>query len=177
MKPDKNSAYNKNRKEMQRRNMSHMMIDMAENDKMDNLGSQPDRLQDAKSTGSQSATTSTDDEVVNKPLMECYPEIADDEHETLLADVRRHWLGRFFIIAGGSLISIIMLLVPLVLPSLASSINFTMTTELRVTVALIFMFIAVLTFAGMLISLWVYNHSRMLITDQNLIEVRQMSIF
>lgn len=178
MGPDKNSAYHKNRKDMVRRNMSHMMIDMAENDKLDGLGTREENTQEDHKKVSKKPTSSVlESEMVNKPLMQCYPQIADDEHETLLADVRRHWLGRFFIIFGGSALAILMLVVPLILPSLARSIDFTVTPQLQLMVALVFIVISVLMVAGMLISLWVYNQSRMLITDQNVIEVKQISLF
>jgi uncharacterized membrane protein YdbT with pleckstrin-like domain len=114
---------------------------------------------------------------INKPLAECYPEVADDENEQLLADVRRHWLGRFFIIFSGILMSLLVIILITILPSLADGLDFTVSGSMKAILAAIAFVVVGLIAVGTFISLWVYNHSRLLITDQNVIELRQLSLF
>ena len=47
--------------------------------------------------------------IINKTLKASYPEVADDDEEELLADVRRHWLGRYSIIVTGGFVVIVMI--------------------------------------------------------------------
>jgi len=112
-----------------------------------------------------------------QPLRQAYPEVADDDKEQLLADVRRHWLGRFIIILTGSILIVIMLSFIFVLPSLASGSKINISAQDRVLIGLGFVTLAVLVGIGTFITLWIYNQSRMLITDQNVIEVRQLGLF
>ena len=112
-----------------------------------------------------------------KPLMQAYPEVADDDDEQLVADVRRHWLGRFIIMLTGAVLIIIMLSFVIYLPSLIKDIHVSLTTQLKIFVTLGFVFVATLIAVGTFITLWIYNQSRMLITDQNVIEVRQLGLF
>jgi hypothetical protein len=114
---------------------------------------------------------------INRPLVERYPEIADDDHEQLLADVRRHWLGRFAIIFSGAFLLTALLVFWVFIPSMARGIGYDLTTELKAIIAFIFVLVGALIAFGTFISLWVYNRSRMLITDQNVIELKQMSLF
>ena len=116
-------------------------------------------------------------EIPSKSLMECYPEVADDKNERLYADVRRHWLGRFMILGTGGGLTLIIMLFALSTPSLLKSLDYTVSSGANAIIALVFLFVAVLLAIGTFITLWVYNQSRMLITDQNVIEVRQISLF
>ncbi len=112
-----------------------------------------------------------------KPLMQAYPQVADDDKEQLVADVRRHWLGRFIIIATGTILILLMLCFAAYVPSLARSINVTVNGQSKVFISLIFVLVAALIAIGTFIVLWIYNQNRMLITDQNVIEVRQLGLF
>ncbi|MDB5182558.1 MAG: hypothetical protein JWO47_342 [Candidatus Saccharibacteria bacterium] len=109
--------------------------------------------------------------------MEAYPEVADDEKEQLYADVRRHWLGRAIIILTGAILILLMLGFALFLPSLTRGIHVSFTSQLKVMVTLGFILMAGLIAVGTFITLWIYNQSRILITDQNVIEVRQLGLF
>ena len=113
----------------------------------------------------------------SKTLKECYPEIADDDNEQLFADVRRHWLGRFGIIFTGGILTLALLAFALFIPAMIHSLNFTVTKELVAIISMLFLLVAGLIAIGTFITLWVYNQSRMLITDQNVIELKQMSLF
>ena len=162
--------------------MSHMMIDMADNNELDGSkgkGEPGDSTKKEKVApkGSLSKHMDPPAGIVNRPLMECYPEIADDEREQLLADVRRHWLGRFFIIFGGTFLAVFMLAFAALLPHFTKALDYNLASSAKAGIALVFVIVAAFIMLGMFISLWVYNQSRMLITDQNVIEVRQMSLF
>ncbi len=112
-----------------------------------------------------------------KPLVEAYPEVADDDKEQLVADVRRHWLGRFIILLTGVILFALMLGFVLYMPSLIKDINLSLTTQLKVFISLGFIVVATLIAIGTFITLWIYNQNRILITDQNVIEVRQLGLF
>jgi len=150
---------------IERHNMSHLMIKAAESDVSNSPGIKPDQH------------VITPAVIVHRPLMECYPEMADDEHEQLLADVRRHWLGRFFIIFGGIGLAILVLVFAASIPWLLRTLGYGIPTETKGLIAMIFIALSALIVVATLIQLWVYNQSRMLITDQNVIEIKQMSLF
>ncbi|CAN5421025.1 hypothetical protein BH10PAT3_BH10PAT3_0960 [soil metagenome] len=114
---------------------------------------------------------------VNKTLMECYPEVADDNKEQLLADVRRHWLGRFTILFTGAFVTLLLVMFAVFAPSLLRSLGYSVTSGLIAVLSLVFLLVGALIAVGTFITLWVYNQSRMLITDQNVIELKQMSLF
>jgi membrane protein YdbS with pleckstrin-like domain len=114
---------------------------------------------------------------INKPMKECYPEIADDEDEQLLADVRRYWLGRLGIILTGAVLVGLLIGFAASLPYLTKSININYTTQFKAVVSLLFLITGLLIVAGTLVTIWIYNQSRMLITNENVVEIRQMSLF
>ena len=114
---------------------------------------------------------------MNEPMVERYPEIAENDKEQLVADVRRHWLGRLIILFTGGLLILLMLGFALFLPSLTKGMGVTFTNQVKVMVSLLFIIIAGLIAVGTFITLWIYNQNRMLITDENVVEVRQIGIF
>lgn len=114
---------------------------------------------------------------VDKPMAECYPDIAEDSKERLVADVRRHWLGRLVIIITGAFLILFMLGFVLFLPSLTKGMDLNTNGQVKVLVSLVFIVIAALIGVGTIITLWIYNQNRMLITDENVVEVRQIGIF
>jgi hypothetical protein len=116
-------------------------------------------------------------ERIDKPLAECYPKVADDENEKLIADVRKHWIGRFFIIFTGAFLSLFLLLFAVLLPTLTKSASITLNSQTKGFLVLVFLLVDVFVLIGTFITLWVYNQSHMLITDQNVIELKQMSLF
>jgi hypothetical protein len=116
------------------------------------------------------------EESIDRPLAECYPEVADDEEETLMADVRRHWLGRISIVLTGAFVIFILLAVGLAVPSLSKG-STVGGGNVKALTGIIFAGVAIFVGSGTYIAYWVYNHSRLLITNENVIEVRQMSLF
>lgn len=115
--------------------------------------------------------------LLNKTLKETYPEVADDNEEKLLADVRKHWLGRTSIIVTGGFVVVLLLTMAVAIPGLVKGNTLGLPSQMRGLITTIFILAAILVGVGTYISYWVYNHSRMLITDQNVIELRQMSLF
>lgn len=116
-------------------------------------------------------------ETINRPLVESYPDVADDNDEELLADVRRHWFGKVSIIVTGSLVTILLIVFAVVIPSIVSSTSVGVSKQLAIILSVILIMVALLVVVGSYVALWVYKQSRMLITDQNVIELRQMSLF
>ncbi len=115
--------------------------------------------------------------VINKPLMESYPEIADDKDERLLADVRRHWLGRVGIIFGGGLLIALLIGFMITVPSLLQGVGYNVDVTGHALIGFLTLVIGALIAVGTFIVLWIYNQNHMLITDQNIIEVRQINLF
>ena len=114
---------------------------------------------------------------INRPLMQCYPEIADDDNETLLADVRRHWLGRVAIFAGGGILILLLIMFAAASPSLLNGAGLNVSTSVKGIIGLASVVVAVLIGLGTLVMLWIYNQNHMLITNENVIEVRQINLF
>lgn len=117
------------------------------------------------------------EESINRPLAECYPEVADDENETLMADVRRHWLGRISIVITGMFVVFLLLALGLALPMLNNSSLIITGSSAKLLTSILFIGVAVFVALGTYIAYWVYNRSRLLITNENVIEVRQLSLF
>ena len=116
-------------------------------------------------------------DVINKPLMECYPKVADNEREQLIADVRRHWLGRFTILFTGGILTALLVGFGLSISFLTRGIDVTLTSQIKAAISLVFVLVGIMISIGTFITFWIYNQSHMLITDQNVIELRQMGIF
>lgn len=158
----------------ERMKMSHMLLDAADVDDPSEAGAASTR---AAQKASNAAVNFSSDVEQGLPLAECYPAIADDKDERLYADVRRHWLGRALILLAGGFITLIMIILAVLSPKMARSLNYTTSATMNMALALVFIFVAVMVIFGTLLSLWVYNQSRMLITNENVIEIRQMSLF
>jgi hypothetical protein len=120
---------------------------------------------------------STTPGAINKPLMECYPEIADDENEQLLADVRRHWLGRVSIFIGGGILILLLFLFTVTSPSLLRGAGFNADASTKGAIGLGAIIVGALIGLGTFVMLWIYNQNHMLITNENVIEVRQVNLF
>lgn len=157
-------------------NMSRLMVDELEGDPIarktveDNGGSKNNssshrgaRMQSAKP--------------IDRPLVERYPEVANDDRERLLADVRRHWLGKFSILFTGGMTVALLIIIALGLSTISSKSGLFLSGELKVVLTAVLLLVAVLVVIGTYIAYWVYTHSRLLITDQNVIELRQISLF
>lgn len=114
---------------------------------------------------------------INKPLMQCYPEIADDEDEQLLADVRHHWLGRLAIFLVGALLILMLLGFAYALPSLVNGIGYSANVQFKTIAGLTLVIVGILMGLGTFSTLWIYRQSHLLITNENIIEVRQISLF
>lgn len=112
-----------------------------------------------------------------KKLITSYPDIADDPDEELVADVRKHWIGRVLIWSTGIFMLILLLALAIGLPILAKTGGFNLNDQATAGVDLFLLLIAVFVVIGSFISLHVYNQSRILITDENVIEIKQTSLF
>jgi cell division protein FtsL len=122
-------------------------------------------------------TAKTGDELIRRPLIESYPKVADNDKEVLLADVRRFWLGRFSILFTGGFIILILLIAIFALPSLFHGIGLKGNNQAKGLLSLVLLFVIVLVALGTYVTYWVYSKSRMLITDANVIELKQKSLF
>lgn len=110
-------------------------------------------------------------------LMAAYPEIADDPEEFLVADVHKHWIGLFAIWAIFVIIMIIIVGLIVMLPQFLQLGGLKVDGTLRTSVTFALLIVAALVLIGTLIAAWVYSQSKMLITDQNVIEIKQISLF
>lgn len=110
-------------------------------------------------------------------LVERYPEIADDENERLVYDVHKHWIGQVGIIATAVITILALIGVAAGLPLMARSSNIAVAPGIGGIAMLVMVIILVCVLAGSAIALWVYKASRILVTGQNVIELRQSSLF
>lgn len=110
-------------------------------------------------------------------LIDVYPEIADDPDETLVAVVRKHWIGLFGIYATAALLLLVLLGLGAALPTLSRSGGFQIPAKTMGGVVIILVAISILVIIGTVIAAWVYDQSRILITNENVIEIKQTSLF
>jgi len=112
-----------------------------------------------------------------KTLRECYPEVADDPNEVLVADVRKHWIGHVGIWLIGIVTSGLLLGISLVTAMFAKNSGLDINAGALSLFALVVIVVAGLILVGTAIADWVYGSSHMLITNENVIEMRQISLF
>ncbi len=112
-----------------------------------------------------------------RTLYERYPDIADDPDEVLFADVRKHWIGLLAIYLIGVLMIILAVLLASLTPWFAHAGGVALTAEALSLVWLGAIVLTALVLIGTLIAAWVYQASHLLITNENVIEVRQISLF
>jgi len=112
-----------------------------------------------------------------RTLIEAYPDIADDPDEKLVSVVRKHWIGLLGIYATAIILLVVLLGVGAALPSLTKAGGIQMPASAFGLVVLFLIVIAALVVLTTIIAAWVYNQSRILITNENVIQIKQSSLF
>jgi hypothetical protein len=117
------------------------------------------------------------DDHKRQKLFRVFPEISSDQEEELVAVVHKHWIG-YVIIWGTGILTILLLLI-LTVATLwfAANGGITLPPIVQSIAGLVVLVISGLIFLGSVIAHYVYSRSFMLITNENIIEVKQISLF
>lgn len=113
----------------------------------------------------------------HEKLLARYPEIATDSDEELVADVHKHWIGYVSIWGIGFISAGLLLLLTVLLLWFASQGGIQIPGGAQAVIGLVALVVAGLILLGSAISAWVYGQSTILITNENIIEVKQVSLF
>lgn len=116
-------------------------------------------------------------EAKHEKLLARYPEIATDSDEELVADVHKHWIGYVSIWGIGFISAGLLLLLTVVLLFFAHQSGIQIPGWGQAIIGLVALAVAALILVGSAISAWVYGQSTILITNENIIEVKQTSLF
>jgi hypothetical protein len=116
-------------------------------------------------------------EVKHEKLLARYPEIASDSEEELVADVHKHWIGYVSIWGIGFVSAGLLLLLTVALLFFAGQAGIKFPGYVMAIIGLVALVVAALILVGSAISAWVYGQSTILITNENIIEIKQTSLF
>jgi hypothetical protein len=112
-----------------------------------------------------------------RTLRESYPDLADDPDEELVADVRKHWIGHLAIWATGIFAALLLISLTFATLMFAKGSGYALDAGMLSLLSLIVLVVAILIIFATVIADWVYGKSHMLITNENIIEMRQISLF
>ncbi len=110
-------------------------------------------------------------------LNDAYPDLADDPNEELVADVQKYWIGHVVIWATGVVTTLLLIAVSFATVMFANNSGFKFDTGVASFLTLMVLVVVALIVGATIIADWVYGKSHILITNENIIEVRQISLF
>ena len=112
-----------------------------------------------------------------RALIDAYPDVADDPDEKLVSVVRKHWIGLLGIYITAGIVMLVLLGLGVALPSLTKAGGVNVPANVMGLLVLFLLLIVFFVVVGTAVAAWVYNQSRILITNENVIEIKQSSLF